>query len=146
MPNVTPRFANLPPTTPRHDASLSPQELAEHRQKIASDVEIVLSAYFQPTESQAVRAGQLAWWCDELQEWSREQIIFALRKWNRDEPRRRPTPGDISNLLKQIRGRKFADQMRKEPPPPPPQSERISPERASEIMKEFGFHVRKFGE
>lgn len=65
---------------------------------------MVLSAYFQPHESADIQTAQLAWWADELQDWTREQVVWALRKWNRDEPRRRPTPGDILRLLKSKRG------------------------------------------
>lgn len=64
----------------------------------------MLSAYFQPSEAQEVRTGQLAWWCDELQDWGHEQIVWGLREWNRMNPRLRPTPGDIVSLLKAKRG------------------------------------------
>lgn len=133
---------DIPTPTPRHDRSLSPQELADHRQKIASEVKIILSAYFQPHETQEIQSAQLAWWCDELQEWTREQVVYALRQWNRDEPRRRPTPGDITQLLKQLRGRKEAERMAREPMPEPPK-ERISKERAQEILAEAGFAPKR---
>ncbi|WP_305968542.1 MULTISPECIES: hypothetical protein [unclassified Mameliella] len=136
--------ATIPTPTPQHAASLSPQELADHRQKIASEVEVVLSAYFQPNEGADIRAAQLAWWCDELQDWTREQVVFALRQWNRANPRRRPTPGDISGLLKEIRGRKEAERMRATAPPPEPEKERVSKEQAEAILKDAGFNVRRF--
>ena len=100
--------AAIPAPTPMHASSLSPPELAAHRQAIAFEVRTVLSAYFQPHESEEIRASQLAWWCDELQDWHREQIVWALRKWNREHPRHRPTPGDIATICKAERGRRHA--------------------------------------
>jgi hypothetical protein len=135
---------DIPTPTPQHDKSLSPQELADHRQAIASEVKVVLSAYFQPHEAEEIRAAQLAWWCDELQEWTREQVVWALRKWNRDDPRRRPTPGDITGLLKQARGRKVAAQMPKAEPEP--ERKPVDRETAAEILRAAGFDPRKMPE
>ena len=87
---------------------------------IASEVRVVLSAYFQPSEAEDIRAAQLAWWCDELQDWTREQVVYGLRQWNRDNPRARPTPGDIVAILKAMRGKAEAKRM----PPPQPEPER----------------------
>lgn len=69
-----------------------------------------MSAYFDPSESEEVKAGLLAWFCDELQDWTHEQVVWALRGWNRDNPRRRPTPGDLVGMLKRARGEKLAKQ------------------------------------
>lgn len=103
----------------------------------------MLSAYFQPHEAEDVRAGQLAWWCDELQDWTREQIVWAFRKWNRDNPRLRPTPGDVVAIMKEARGRKIAAALPK--PEPEPVREKISPERAKEILAAVGFSVNRGG-
>ena len=133
--------ATIPAPTPMHASSLSPQELAEHRQAIASEVKVILSAYFQPHEAEEIRAAQLAWWCDELQDWTREQVVWALRKWNRDHPRHRPTPGDILRICKETRGRKIASQL----PRTEPQPERkpVDAETAAKIMAEVGFSVKR---
>jgi hypothetical protein len=77
---------DLPAPTPQIAKSLSPQERTDHRQKIASEVKVVLSAYFQPHEDERIKAAQLAWWCDELEDWTQEQVVWALRKWNRGQP------------------------------------------------------------
>lgn len=70
-----------------------------------------MSAYFDPSESEEVKAGLLAWFCDDLQDWTHEQVVWGLRAWNRDNPRRRPSPGDIVALLKKRRGEKYAEQV-----------------------------------
>jgi hypothetical protein len=134
----------IPPATPQTAKSLSPQELSAHRQTIAFNVKTVLSAYFQPHEADEIKAAQLAWWCDELQDWTQEQVLWALRKWNRDFPRIRPTPGDIVAICKKARGMKLAKEMRDALPPPEPERKPIDKEAAARILAEAGFAPRTF--
>jgi hypothetical protein len=125
----------VPTPTPQHDKSLSRQELSDHRAQIASEVKIVLSAYFLPHEAEEIRAGQLAWWCDELQEWAQEQIVWALRQWNRDNPRARPTPGDIVAMLKIARGRKEALRTKAQAASEPEAREPLTPEQTARMAE-----------
>lgn len=143
--DITAQVPDLPTVTPQHAKSLSPQALKDHRARIAFDIKTVLSAYFQPHEAEEVKAAQLAWWCDELQDWTQDQVLWALRKWNRDFPRLRPTPGDILRICKAARGRKHAATIK--PHPQPVQSEpRISKDEAARILAEAGFAPRKMQE
>lgn len=130
---------SIPPATPELTKSLSQQEVVAHRQVIASEVRVVLSAYFQPHEDDAIKAAQLAWWCDELEDWTQEQVVWGLRKWNRDEPRKRPTPGDILSILKAQRGKTEAAKMRA--PPPEPERNPATKEEASAALRAAGFEV-----
>jgi hypothetical protein len=107
-------YQSIPTPTPQIAKSLSQPQLDAHRAKIASEVKVVLSAYFQPHEDERIKAAQLAWWCDELEDWTQEQVVWALRQWNRDNPRLRPTPGDIVAVLKRKRGETFAAQRKAE--------------------------------
>jgi hypothetical protein len=127
----------IPPATPQIAKSLSPQDLRDHRAGIASEVKVVLSAYFQPHEAEEIRAAQLAWWCDELQDWTREQVVWALRQWNRENPRSRPTPGDIVRICKEARGRKIAASLPK--PEPVKARKPIDRETAARILAQAGF-------
>lgn len=139
----------IPAPTPEIAKSLSPQQLSEHRQKIAFEVKIVLSAYFKPHETEDIQAGQLAWWCDELQDWTHEQVVWALRQWNRDNPRLRPTPGDIVAICKAARGTKVAKEIaakRAAEQAAEPPKKRPSPERAAEIMAEVGYAPKRMPE
>jgi hypothetical protein len=106
-------------------------------------VKIVLSAYFKPSEDAAIIAGQIAWWCDELEDWTQEQIVWALRHWNRENPRLRPTPGDIVSICKKARGRKIAAQLPKQKPEP--ERKAIDADTAARIMAEAGFAPKQFG-
>jgi hypothetical protein len=107
-------------------------------------VKIVLSAYFQPHEDAAIIAGQVAWWCDELEDWTHEQVVWALRKWNRDNSRIRPTPGDIVAICKKARGMKIAKEARAELPPPEPERKPVDKEAAARILAEAGFAPRTY--
>lgn len=125
----------IPAPTPQVAKSLSPQELQEHRQKIAFEVRVVMTAYFQPSEDEPTKAAQLAWWCDELQDWMHEQVVWGLRQWNRDNPRTRPTPGDIVRLLKLTRGKRVVARLQQQKQPEPPK-ETVTPEQMAEIRAE----------
>ena len=122
--------------TPQHDKSLSQQGLEDHRAEIAFEVKVILSAYYQPFEVEEIKAAQLAWWCDELVEWKIEQIVFVLRKWNEDNPRIRPTPGDILAMLKDVRGRNAAKRMRDKSQPTPEPDRDFSPEAVERRRKQ----------
>lgn len=95
---------------------------------------MTLAAYFDPNEGEEVKAGLLAWFCDELQEWEHRQVVWALRNWNRENPRRRPTPGDIVALLKKARGEKLARERAETKPQERPG---MTPERHAEIAAEM---------
>lgn len=137
--------AAYPSPTPQHAKSLLPQELADHRRAIASEVKIVLSAYFKPSEDDDIRAGQLAWWCDELQDWTQEQVVWALRQWNRDSPDKRPTPGHILGIMTAMRGKREAARLAALPKREDPVRAPVTAERAAEIMAAAGFAPKTFG-
>jgi hypothetical protein len=136
--------AAYPTPTPRHSKLLSPQELQDHRRQIASEVKIVLSSYFRPFEDDEVRAGQLAWWCDELQDWTSEQVVWGLRQWNRENSRARPTPGDILGLLTAMRGKREAAKLNALPKPAEEERMPVTKERAQQIMEAAGFAPKTF--
>ena len=104
---------------------------------------MTLHAYFEPDESAEVKAGLLAWFCDELEDWEHRQVVWALRSWNRENPRRRPTPGDIVVLLNQTRGQKLAAEVRTQAAARP-QSEGMTPERHAEVSAEMADKLAAF--
>lgn len=136
--------AGYPSPTPQIAKSLSPQELQDHRRQIASEVKTVLSAYFQPHEAEEIRAAQLAWWCDDLQDWTREQVVWGLRQWNRENSRARPTPGDILGLLTAMRGKREAAKLNALPKPAEEERMPVTKERAQQIMEAAGFAPKTF--
>lgn len=58
-------------------------------------MEVLLSHYFQPDAPIDVRQEALADWIEALVEFPAEAVDHACRGYMRDQPRRRPTPGDI---------------------------------------------------
>lgn len=134
---IVTRAALLAPT-PQIAKSLSPQELQDHRAKIAFEVRAHIR-WFERDER--VIAARLSWWCDELQDWTQEQAVWALRKWNRENPDKEPTPGHVLALMKEARGRKIAAQLPK--PSPEPERKRPTPEQAAAILAQVGFAVRR---
>lgn len=91
---------------------MPPQDLAEHRKRIAVVVDIELDGYFRPDMGEGRRAMILARWCDELQDWPADAVRAAMAKWCRENPRIRPNYGDILGLLKAAWGEKHAAQVR----------------------------------
>lgn len=127
--------SEIPHPTPRLASSLSPQELERHRSQIGFEVRTVLSAYFQPQESDEIRANQIKWWADELQDWDIGQVIWGLRKWNREHPRLRPTVGDILAILKAERGRQYAKRIKEQQDDVLPDNTPISEEQRAEMAE-----------
>lgn len=143
MSNLPSTISSIPAPTPQIAKSLSQHELQEHRAKIAFEVRVMLHAYYEPNESDEVKSGMLAWFCDELQDWTLEQVVWSLRHWNRENPRRRPTPGDVLSILKLQRGKAEAAKMASLPRPAPEPREPVTPERATEILAQVGFRPRR---
>ena len=94
----------VPTPTPKLTSSLSPQELTAHRANIGFEVEIILDGYWQSRPGDQVRAGILADWMDELQDWDIGQIRHALRRWRNLNPSKKPNPSHIGGILKKERG------------------------------------------
>lgn len=98
-------YTQLPDPTPQHAQSLTPDALAAHRAAIAFDVEVVLDGYWKDRPSEAIKTGILADWSDSLEDWHHEQVVYALRKWRNENPRKKPNPGHILSILKSERGK-----------------------------------------
>lgn len=143
--NDVERRKEYPSPTPQMSMGMGPSELMTHRGAIAIEVKIVLSAYFKPSEDDDIRAGQLAWWCDELQDWTQEQVVWALRQWNRDNPDKRPTPGHILGIMTAMRGKREAARLAGLPKPTEPTRAPVTAARAAEIMAAAGFAPKTFG-
>ncbi|WP_377758852.1 hypothetical protein [Paracoccus angustae] len=88
--------------------SMSQDECARHRSRIGFEVEVVLQGYWQEQLAPELKAAVLADWADELEDWHLEQVRWGLREWRRENPRRKPNPGDIVAVLKKRRGEEYA--------------------------------------
>lgn len=117
---------------------MSQPELLEHRAKIVFEVEIILDGYWEKRPPENIKAGILADWADTLQDWTQEQIVWALRHWRDKNPDKRPNPGHIRRLMLEKRGKRQAADMAASRPQSEPQQERVTPERAAQIAAEAG--------
>ena len=135
--NLPSTIASFPAPTPQVSASMSSQELAEHRASLSFEVEVVMSGYWQTDMDPKLRAAVMVDWADELEDWSVKQVKWALREWRRNNPRRKPNPGDIVGILKEQRGRAEAAKLAALPRPEPAPSKPVSAARAAEIMAEL---------
>lgn len=89
--------------------------------------------------SEEVKTLILADWADELQDWSMDRIRAALIAWRDDNPRRKPTPGDIKTILRAEWGREKAPEVRRlrEAVDQPQALDRPDPERRRAICAEL---------
>ncbi len=116
----------------------------------------MLAQYFQGDISEGMMKSIADDWRHELQEFPAWSIAKAVRWWTgKDNPdrRKKPLPGDIAERAQKELGPLFVARaairrfdtgsvpMIEEKP-----KERISKERAAEIMAASGFAVKKFGE
>jgi hypothetical protein len=79
-------------------------------------------------------------WCDILEGMTQEAISKACMAYLRDEPRRKPAPGAIYALARSFTPRPAIVAQAE------PEREKISAERAAEIMAEVGFRPQRFGD
>ena len=80
-----------------------------------------------------------------MQDWTREQVVYGLRKWNRDNPDRRPTPGHILRVLKATRGQRAAERARASVAEVAEVARALpTDEERAAIMAEIGFKPRAF--
>lgn len=80
-------------------------------------------------------------WADVLEGIPQEYVQRACIQYQREEPRRKPTPGAIYE-----RAAKMMPKPERAPAYlPPPPADRPTPEEANEILRKAGFKVNKFG-
>jgi len=132
---------SLPAPTPRYRQSLLPHELAAHRAKIAFNVEIILQGYWDSQPPAQVKAGILADFADSLDDWTLEQVVFALRKWRNEFPNKKPNPGHIKEVLLDLRGR--AEVKRMPVPDRPQDPDRVTAAAATDILALAGFGPKR---
>lgn len=78
-----------------------------------------------------------------MQDWQRVQVVWALREWNRQNPRLRPTPGDVLRMCIEARGKAEAAKMKATlPKPQEPDRPQIT---AADIARRAAFAASVLG-
>ena len=111
------------------------QKGSEHASWISGRIETLLSHYFQPESPTEVKDAALDDWVDALSIFPQPAIEYACRTYLRNQPRRRPTPGDIraAALNETARSAPMAIEA------PEPRRDVVTPEAAARILAAAGF-------
>lgn len=124
------------------ESSLGLRERQLRREWIAGRILTLLSHYWREDDPSAMDEAIARDWADILEGMPQDAIAKACRRYLTEEPRRKPTPGAIYALAREYVPRPVIV-ARSEPEP---ERERMSAERAAEIMAEVGFRPKKFGD
>lgn len=127
--------------------SLDSQDLKKHRAMVAIELEVVSKKCdrfgWERDRGSAVQDRLIIDWMDALEDFPLPEIQTACRAWIKDNPRRMPNEGDIRGKIMAARRAHVAALPRRKPSHPE-RGERITAERAEEIMIEVGFRPKKF--
>lgn len=119
---------------------------AVHREWIGGRALTLLSHYWRDDDPVELTAAIGQDWADVLEGIPQDYIQKACIQYQRDEPRRKPTPGAIYQIAKALMPRPAVVRPRIDNfTPMRPPEERCSPEAAAEIMARVGFRPRRFG-
>lgn len=118
-------------------------ERASHREWIGGRVLTVLSHYWREDDADALTSAIAADWADVLEGLPREAIQKACIQYQRDEPRRKPTPGAIYSLARNFMPRPKV--VMPSVPAPSPDRERCPPEVAQALCEAAGYAPKRFG-
>ena len=132
-------MANLPSKSNTSTPSLP--ERAEHREWIGGRAVTLLAHYWRENDPVQLTAAIGKDWADVLEGLPQEAIQRACVQYQREEPRRKPTPGAIYQLA-----RKAMPTPRAVPQPEPEREPRVTGEAATEICIAAGFTPRRMGD
>lgn len=79
----------------------------------------LLAHYWQAQVDEAAASIMLTDWMSILSDFGPDEIDAAAKDWLRSNPSRRPTPGNISDMIVIARTARRKAAQRPEPPPPP---------------------------
>lgn len=113
-----------------------------HREWIGGRCYTLLSHYWRDDDEDMLSAAIAADWADVLEGLPQEFIQKACIKYQRDEPRRKPTPGAIYGMAREMMPRPaFVSTA----PKPEPEKERCDPKVAQAICEAAGYAPKRFG-
>jgi hypothetical protein len=134
-------MANLPEV--KHGLGPSLQERQSRREWVLGRIATLLSHYWRDDDPSELTEAIARDWADILEGLPQDAISKACTSYLRSEPRRKPTPGAIYALARDFVPRPVIVARSPEPDMP---RERMSAERAAEIMAEVGFRPKRMGD
>lgn len=130
---------NLPANHKTDSTHLS-AERVEHREWIGGRALTLLSHYWREDDPVQLTAAIGADWADVLEGIPADTIQKACIVYQREEPRRKPTPGAIYNIALRLMPKPKVVAK-----PEQQQAPKCTPEAAAEIMEKAGYKPRRFG-
>lgn len=125
---------------------LASQDLDRHRAMVALELEVMAKKMdrfgWDRDRGSIAHDRAVSDWMDALQDFPLSEVQGACQAWVRDNSRRMPNEGDIRGIIMAHRSKRVAILPR---PDREPDRQRISAERAAEIVAEAGFAPRRFG-
>jgi len=127
--------------------SLGSQDLAQHRAMVAVELEVLAKKMdrfgWERDRNSPAHDRLVIDWMDALQDYPLDEIRAACREAVLSRPNAMPNEGHIVTKIMEARAR-F---LRLAPSQPKPELERekVSADRAAEIMAEVGFRPQRFG-
>lgn len=118
------------------------KDRGQHREWIAGRILTLLSHYWRDDDDDALTSAIAADWVDVLEGIPNEYLQKACIQYQRDEDRRKPTPGAIYRLAMEMMPR---PKLAYTAPPPPEREPRCDPEVAAAICKAAGYTPKTFG-
>lgn len=111
-----------------------------HREWIGGRIYTLLSHYWREDDDDMLTAAIAADWAEVLEGIPQQYIQSACIKYQRDEERRKPTPGAIYRMARDMMPR---PQVVRPAPPAEPERVRVTADEASEIMAAAGFRPKR---
>ena len=128
---------------------LGSRELGGHRAMVAIELEVMAKKMdrfgWERDRGTAAHDRVVSDWMDALHDYPLGEVQAACRRWVRANSRRMPNEGDILGLIGAARREKIAAFKASQPKPPEPTTERVSADRAAEIMAQVGFAPKRMG-
>lgn len=126
--------------------SLGSQELLEHKATIAFELEVMAKKMdrfgWERDRGNKAHDRIVMDWMNVLCEFPLAEVQAACQKWVQQTPRKMPNEGDIRSLIMAAR-EKYVKSLTA--PPEAPREERVSKEKADEILEKYGFSMKRFG-
>lgn len=126
--------------------SLGSQELGKHRAMVAVELEVMAKKMdrfgWERDRNSAAHDRLLSDWMDALHDYPLDEVRAACRDWVMSSPRKMPNEGDILSIIKRQRFETMQAHKAKMPAPRPAPKDRVSKDRAAEILAEVGFAPR----
>ena len=119
---------------------------------VMARIAALLSPYYEKSVPAGVRDMEAEDWAEALADYPQWAIQKAVRWWKSEgnpDRRKRPLEGDIAARCRKEMDAVFAAEInlrREADHKPEPKRERISPERANEILAEAGYAVKRMPE